>query len=249
MGKGGASWDKMLAELVAFKDEHGHCNVPTNYPDNPSLGRWVASRRYKRKVDDLPVEQIEALDRMGFVWQPSEQAWLKMYDALVVFHKKHGHCNVPETWEKNPSLASWVQSQRHRRRKGRLSFKRIEKLDRLGFTWAIYKRGLESRADSGSSEEPMAAVQEPPRQKLYWIRNGSYLQYDGTAELPDEIRDYMQSHHGEPPPYIPLPPRPTTFYIGVRYVREKEVHWKAPDPLPAPVLRYVKTHGTLPPHD
>ena len=35
------SWEKRFTELVGFKRAHGHCEVPQNYSENPSLGTWV----------------------------------------------------------------------------------------------------------------------------------------------------------------------------------------------------------------
>jgi len=47
--KGQPSWDARYAELVAYKQEHGDCNVPTKYTINPALGRWVSTQRSQYK--------------------------------------------------------------------------------------------------------------------------------------------------------------------------------------------------------
>jgi len=33
-------FEKHCFELETFKEEFGHCNVPTKYPDIPVLGPW-----------------------------------------------------------------------------------------------------------------------------------------------------------------------------------------------------------------
>ncbi|HIB91376.1 TPA: DEAD/DEAH box helicase, partial [Candidatus Poribacteria bacterium] len=33
----GLSWDEMYGQLIAYREEFGHCNVPQRYPDNPQL--------------------------------------------------------------------------------------------------------------------------------------------------------------------------------------------------------------------
>ena len=38
--------------LQEFKAEHGHTNVPQEYPKNPSLGNWVKYNRYKMREWD-----------------------------------------------------------------------------------------------------------------------------------------------------------------------------------------------------
>ena len=37
-------WDLRFEELKAYKDKHGHCNVPNKYPANPvsCVGYWLA---------------------------------------------------------------------------------------------------------------------------------------------------------------------------------------------------------------
>ncbi len=39
------SFDERLVELVAYKEEHGHCNVPNKYAPNPvcCVSYWSAS--------------------------------------------------------------------------------------------------------------------------------------------------------------------------------------------------------------
>jgi hypothetical protein len=237
----------MLRTLAAFKSKHGHCNVPTDYADDPQLGRWVAAHRYKRRVGDLPAQKVRELDKLGFIWQPSDHAWEKMFRSLKEFKSKRGHCNVPEDWPKNQSLANWVQSQRHRRRKGKLPADRVKRLDGIDFLWAIYKTDRKKPPPAESAPvEPPETVPSTVAERLYAIRNGVYVQHCGRQKMPPEIEQYIAAH-GELPPYIPLPTIPTVFALGIRYVREKMVRWRGKGPLPREVLLYVQKNGTLPP--
>ena len=64
-------------ELIAFKEEFGHCDVPCKYPENKSLGRWCSNTRttYNRKKKGMKVERhlpqsrIERLEEIGFEWR------------------------------------------------------------------------------------------------------------------------------------------------------------------------------------
>lgn len=38
-------WNDKYNELINYKSIHGHCNIPQNDKDNPSLGRWVRAQR------------------------------------------------------------------------------------------------------------------------------------------------------------------------------------------------------------
>jgi len=67
--------------------------------------------------------------------------WTLRYGELIEYKEKHGDCNVPETYEQNQKLGTWVQYQRQQYRhlqEGKYSTMtegRIEKLEELGFIW------------------------------------------------------------------------------------------------------------------
>ena len=71
------AFEKRCRELIAFKEEFGHCNVPRGCAKNPSLRRWYTTMRkaYKkvkngRKADsNLSQDRIEHLEEIGFQWQ------------------------------------------------------------------------------------------------------------------------------------------------------------------------------------
>ncbi len=47
-------WNERYSELLAYKSELGHCNVPYHWPSNPPLSQWVKRQRhqYKLKIKD-----------------------------------------------------------------------------------------------------------------------------------------------------------------------------------------------------
>mmetsp|Transcript_8112 Transcript_8112/g.11682 ORF Transcript_8112/g.11682 Transcript_8112/m.11682 type:complete len:362 (+) Transcript_8112:143-1228(+) len=63
----GNAWDAMFARLVAYRTEHGHCDVPQKYEQDPKLGLWVSSQRVSR--GRISAERREALNSIGFVWK------------------------------------------------------------------------------------------------------------------------------------------------------------------------------------
>ena len=58
--------------------------------------------------------------------------WNSRYRELKDFKTERGHCNVPQ---RHGHLGKWVHNQRTERRRGKLSEKRVQKLDELGFVW------------------------------------------------------------------------------------------------------------------
>jgi hypothetical protein len=246
----------MLKALVAFKREHGHCNVSTTSTAWARLGRWVAAQRYKHRVGDLPDQTVKELTALGFVWAPADLRWEAMYQALKAFAKKHGHTNVPEHCPSQQKLANWVHSQRHRRRRGKLSSERVRQLDALKFCWGVYKsdfaaatRPVSGKAAVAKVVEPEAPAPEEKEERLYVLREGLYVQYNGKGRLPAELKAYCRVNGGELPAHIPLPAQPVTFTLAQPPFKGRKVAWKGTGPLPREVLAYVKEHGVLPRRD
>ena len=132
-------WEDRYKELLAFKSEHGHCNVPLAYPPNRKLGGFVNAMRSSKSSGRLRPRRIALLEEAGFLWSVQEQnsaeAWDARYGQLVAFQAEHGHCNVPFAWTQNPELARWVSSQRQRKKKGQCTPEQESRLDALGFDW------------------------------------------------------------------------------------------------------------------
>src|ERR1700730_5107806 len=52
------TWDDRLGQLKAFKEQHGHGNVPARGNENRELGRWVEVQRNLKRSGILRVERI-----------------------------------------------------------------------------------------------------------------------------------------------------------------------------------------------
>ncbi|MFM7244570.1 MAG: Helicase associated domain protein [Planctomycetaceae bacterium] len=131
----GSVWDFRFGELCAFRQAHGHCDVPKTYPPNRGLGSWVdAQRQIQRRGKMFPWRE-EKLQSLGLTWDPNTAFWAEQLAALERFRDDHGHCNVPRHCPKWPNLATWLSNQRHLHRKGLLPAERACELERLGVAW------------------------------------------------------------------------------------------------------------------
>ena len=128
-------WNEMCSQLQEYKKIHGHCNVPTKWPENPKLGRWVSHQRVFRNKGQMSSERVRKLKKIGFIFHLPDAVWKQRYNELNQFKKCHGHCRVPDNWPDNPDLGSWVRTQRIDYTQGRMTEERAEKLNRLGFAW------------------------------------------------------------------------------------------------------------------
>lgn len=131
-------WEERYVQLLYFKDEYGHCNVPSNYPDNPQLANWVSQQRQNRRRGKILPERKKMLDEVGFTWtvDRTESSWNLRYSQLVEFKQQHGHCKVPTHYVDNPQLGKWVSRQRQQRKQEKLTPERVQMLEEVGFLWS-----------------------------------------------------------------------------------------------------------------
>ena len=150
------TWDQRLQDLKAYRQVHGHCNVPQRWKEDKGLGVWIKTQRsnYRRlkegKPTSLSPDRIHALTTLGFEWELGGHheviAWEDRLEDLKEFKKVHGHCNVPQRWKENRGLGVWIKTQRSYYRKFKqgmksssLTAERVKALSDLGFEWEIGK--------------------------------------------------------------------------------------------------------------
>jgi hypothetical protein len=172
-------WERMFAQVQAFKAENGDCRVPREYEKNGRLGRWVLRQRELKRAGTLPQERTKMLESIGFEWDAStdpEETWARMFSELVAFHQRFRHCRVLPNWSESPNLGKWVMRQRFFKRKGGLSQERIKRLDDIGFAWSpldtSWKRKFDQLAafttEHGHCKVPF---NDPEHRKLaIWVR-------------------------------------------------------------------------------
>jgi hypothetical protein len=113
-------WNERYSELLAYKSELGHCNVPYHWSSNPPLSQWVKRQRhqYKLKMEgkhsNLTDDREQVLADVGFIWDSRAANWDDRFEELYQFYLKQGHCKVTSTKDtKYRPLAVWLKRQRH----------------------------------------------------------------------------------------------------------------------------------------
>ncbi|OEU08115.1 hypothetical protein FRACYDRAFT_196883, partial [Fragilariopsis cylindrus CCMP1102] len=61
-------WMGMFQKLVAYKDMHENCMVPSHYQEDLKLGHWVSRQRKKYKNDSLLPNRLTLLNSIDFEW-------------------------------------------------------------------------------------------------------------------------------------------------------------------------------------
>ena len=124
-----AQWDAKFNELLAYKDEHQHIDVPQKH----GLGMWVSVQRRAKNNGKLSPEKTARLDEIEFIWNPMDLQWDERFAELLAHKIEHDHMNIPQ---KDPSgLGAWVSQQKQYESKGKLSNERKSRLDAIGFSW------------------------------------------------------------------------------------------------------------------
>lgn len=109
---------------------HGHTCVPIS---NKELGGWVSKQRQRKKKGKLSQQQVTLLSKIDFTWDTAEDDWQGKYHRLHLHFMLHGHSNVSSD---EVCLASWVNTQRQAKKKGKLSESRKNQLNDLCFQWS-----------------------------------------------------------------------------------------------------------------
>jgi hypothetical protein len=61
-------------QLQEYRKQHGHCMVPTQFPENAKLGRWVHTQRFQHRLmlkgrkSSMTEERVKLLEGLGFSW-------------------------------------------------------------------------------------------------------------------------------------------------------------------------------------
>jgi hypothetical protein len=142
-------WTEKFEELCEFRKVNGHAAVPHTYKENPSLARWVKRQRYQYKLKNegkqstMTDERVDALEKIGFVWDSHGAAWHERLSELRDYRTTTGHCNVPSNYPSNPQLATWVKCQRRQYKlfwdgkTSNMTLERIAELEKIGFEWEL----------------------------------------------------------------------------------------------------------------
>lgn len=150
-------WECMAEALAAYRNEHGDAEVPSDWPKNPKLARWIVTQRHLFRTGSLRADRRRRLETLGLEASRErgrsrrrDDAWDHLFDALADYHRAHGNCNVPKNWPENPKLARWVARQRHHLKTQHLTPDRRHRLEELG----IQRTAAAPARSRAASERP-----------------------------------------------------------------------------------------------
>lgn len=133
-----SSWDKRFEELLIYKENNKFTNFERVSKVDIKLSNWIHKQRRDFQANVLPKERIDKLNSIYFPWNLHEASWEKYFNELLIFKEKNGHTKIPRNYNKNIQLAHWINTQRIFFKNNKLSQKRIDRLNSIGFSWEIF---------------------------------------------------------------------------------------------------------------
>ena len=120
-----------LAKILAFVAANGRLPTSSEKP----LGYWVSMQRYNKKKGKLSPDRIAQIETIpGWKWE-EEDPYPENLAKILAFVAANGR--LPLTSEK--PLGSWVSTQRHKKKYGKLSADMIAALEAIScWKWEAY---------------------------------------------------------------------------------------------------------------
>ncbi|MFB6755719.1 Helicase associated domain protein [Streptomyces sp. NPDC056353] len=124
-----------LAAAQAYRDEHGHLDVPADHtdPTGYKLGTFITTMRDAAKAGRLEADWIAELDALGMIWDKHDAAWRSRLTAAADHLRAHGHLAAPAT----TPVGAWLAEQRHLHAHNKLDPARADALARLAPDWRL----------------------------------------------------------------------------------------------------------------
>lgn len=126
-------WDRGYEKLVEYKNSFGIVDVPKSLVFNGyKLGRWCLQQKIYYNKGELSQSRIDKLNSIGFVFDSLEEEWNRRYEQYKRYVSENKALYVPkQTVYENENLGSWILTQKHRFKVGKLSEERIKKLETI----------------------------------------------------------------------------------------------------------------------
>ncbi|MEU1259617.1 Helicase associated domain protein [Streptomyces chartreusis] len=112
-----AEWRRGLNAARRFRHTHDHLDVPQTYgdPNGYPLGRWLTWQRHLHTKGTLDATRVHALERLGIIWDPRQQAFDRGLAHATAYAARHGHLAAPvDATQDGFPLGRWLATQRTR---------------------------------------------------------------------------------------------------------------------------------------
>ncbi|CAJ1933021.1 unnamed protein product [Cylindrotheca closterium] len=140
--------------LLPTSFDHDQNNMEAQQQHNFVFSSFMDLLLIPKKLprEDQAEDTVEEEENKAGIRLFQEKQWQAQFQKLVQFKLQHGHCCVPHSYSRDPTLARWVKRQRYQYKK-KMSYKvgdtttsrsttqstfstrRIQELEAIGFVW------------------------------------------------------------------------------------------------------------------
>jgi len=172
-----AAWMAAYHELCAFKNAHGHFEVPVTHltAGGIKLNEWQGTQRDTARAGTLTAARTALLDAIGFPWDPAEARWMRRYHQLTEAITRHGS---PRNLPPGCPEATWLEGQHLAHHHGKLPDGKITLLEQAGITirrtdlWmTAYQAVMAFKAEHGHLRIPAGYTGDAGIDLCDWLRD------------------------------------------------------------------------------
>ncbi len=193
-GRNERCWEENLKAAEQYVNEHGALNPK----GGTELQKWLNRMRMQHRQGLLTEEQEAALEKLGIVWDCTENSWMEKLDLMTAYFREHGDMNIPGTYvtEDGFQLGRWYCAMKRQYRDGSLSEEKKRQLEQAGILWSSVHLGRwtghyqEAKAfyrANGHLNVPQSYTTEDGFHLAVWISDQRGKRQKGEL-TPDQIR-------------------------------------------------------------
>ncbi|AJP00196.1 helicase [Streptomyces cyaneogriseus subsp. noncyanogenus] len=226
-----AEWRRGLKAARRYHHTHHHLDVPQTYEDTTGypLGRWLTWQRHLHTTGALDPARTQALERLGVIWDPRQQAFERGLAHAAAYAARNGHLAVPvDCLHDGFPLGRWLATQRTRAHD--LTAQRTAALTAVDPWWNPPWPITWQRAYHTARRQ----IQQDPAAVGEWLTAQRQRTSDLRPEqrrLLNELAPDLPDLHAPHTEDTPLPPRERAFQRGLAAARaylEREGHLDVP---------------------
>ncbi|MGW3563515.1 Helicase associated domain protein [Streptomyces sp. NPDC000941] len=160
-----SAWWEGYGHARTYYSAHGHLNVPFQYVTQEGgfrLGQWIVNARQHHRKGWMRRDRIEALDKIGMIWETKARPWKLFTDELKTFRQSFGHALVPQSYISPSGYRLGQKMNSTRSNPHRVPEHVRSTLDSLGMVWntrharwqQLHTAAYEYREQHGHLEVP-----------------------------------------------------------------------------------------------
>ena len=135
-------WNQNYEKLQSYFQTNGHSSISKN--EDNLLSSWRKNQVNKYNNGKLSQEQINKLEKIKFIWDTKEDLWDNNYQKLKELYNTEGYTKV----SCQTDLIYWQSRQRKLYKEGKLTKEKIDKLEKINFTWDLLEQNRKNWIDN-----------------------------------------------------------------------------------------------------